>query len=201
MPKEQREQREQKEQNASTSERDAEPVFVAIGGNLGDREANFEAALRALEAHRAISVLELSPVFETDAVGPGPQPAYLNAVMRLRTELSPAALLAELQRIESSLGRDRSPAAVRWGARLLDLDLLFFGERKIDTEDLVVPHPRLHLRAFVMRPMAALAPDWRHPIGNETMASIAASLREEEPGQEAAAVRPWPDPPGWCLAD
>ena len=110
------------------------------------------------------------------------------------------ALLAVMQEIERSLGRDRGPDAVRWGARVIDLDLLFFGDRVLgrdgqDPARLRVPHPRAHERLFVMEPMAALAPTFRHPELDQTMATIARGLREA--AGDAEAVRPTTPPPGW----
>ncbi len=168
-----------------------EIVYVAVGANLGDREATFAAVIRALEAEPDLLLLAASPVYESDPVGPGEQSAYLNAALRLRSWLAPVELLERLQRIEVSLGRDRSAEAVRWGPRPIDLDLLFFGERCIDLPELIVPHPRAHERLFVMAPMAELDPELSHPILGRTMAAIARARR----GQES--VRPWPRPMGW----
>lgn len=172
-----------------------EIVYVAIGANLGNREATFAAAIRSIEAEPDLLLLAASPVFEAEPVGPGPQGSYLNAVLRLRAWLSPIELLMRLQRIESALGRDRSASVERWGPRTIDLDILFFGERCIELPDLVVPHPRAHERAFVMMPMAELDPGLAHPILGETMWTIARSRSDWH------TVRPWPRPPGWPGAE
>lgn len=172
-------------------------IFVAIGGNLGDREATFVGALRALEREPDLKVIGLSPVFETDAVGPGDQPPYLNAVLRLESRLAPIALLAVLQRLELAAGRDRSPDAIRWGARILDLDLLFFGSMRLSMPDLVLPHPRADERAFVLRPMAALAPRFVHPVLDRSMEALLSG----RPAQEEFTVRKFPDPDGWYVAE
>jgi 2-amino-4-hydroxy-6-hydroxymethyldihydropteridine diphosphokinase len=135
----------------------APPVaaFVGLGANLGDARATLQAALTALAAlphstlRAASSVYRSAPI---DSSGPD----YLNAVVWLETRLDPKALLAELQRIEQAHGRERP---YRNAPRTLDLDLLLYGEQRIDTTALTVPHPRLHERAFVVRPLAEIAPD------------------------------------------
>jgi 2-amino-4-hydroxy-6-hydroxymethyldihydropteridine diphosphokinase len=165
--------------------------YVAVGANLGDREATFAAVLRALESESELLLLSVSSIFETEAVGPEGQPAYLNAAVCLRTWLSPSALLTKLQAIERALGRDRSRESVRFGPREVDLDILFFGERCIEMPDLVVPHPRAHERAFVMTPLAELAPDLVHPRLGRSIREIAREREDRE------AVRPWPRPAGW----
>jgi 2-amino-4-hydroxy-6-hydroxymethyldihydropteridine diphosphokinase len=168
-----------------------EIVYVSVGANLGDREATFAAVIRSIEVESEILLLSASPVFETDPIGPEGQGAYLNAALRLRSWLSPTDLLSTLQRIERSLGRDRSGSAERWGPRTVDLDILFYGERCIEMPELIVPHPRAHERAFVMRPMAELAPQLLHPRLGITIGEIVRA----RPGTES--VRHWPRPPGW----
>lgn len=167
-----------------------ELVFVAVGTNLGDREAALGAVVAAIEAESDLALLAASMVYETDPIGPGDQAPYLNAVIGLRSWLSPLELLRRLQSIERGLGRDRSTAAVRWGPRTIDLDLLFFGERMIEWPELVVPHPRAHERAFVLVPLAELAPALVHPRLGATIATLARSVSGE-------GVRPWRRPVGW----
>ncbi len=150
-----------------SSETDA---FIALGSNLGDRAAHLCAAVRALEAPPDLRVTAASPVYESAAHTLRPdeaQPSYLNAVVRLRTRLSPEALMAALLRIEHRAGRRRS-AARRWAARTLDLDLLLYGEVTLETPALTVPHPRLGARLFVLRPLADLAPNLRVPPPYDT---------------------------------
>ena len=127
-------------------------------------------------------MVAVSPIYETDPVGPPPQGPYLNAVAHLRTRLAPRALLEALLAIEREAGRARS---VRDAARTLDLDLLLHGDRIVDEPGLVLPHPRLAARAFVLEPLAALAPDLRHPTLGEPIASLAARVRDPR------AVRRW----------
>jgi 2-amino-4-hydroxy-6-hydroxymethyldihydropteridine diphosphokinase len=168
-----------------------EIVYVAVGANLGDREATFAATVRAIDAESDLLLLSASPVFETEPVGPAGQGAYLNAVMQLRAWLGPIELLRRLQSIEFALGRDRRRETLRWGPRQLDLDILFFGDRCIDSPDLVVPHLHAHERIFVMAPMAEIAPSFIHPKLGITVGQIARSF------PDPVGVRAWPRPPGW----
>ena len=168
-----------------------ELVFVAVGANLGDREATFAAVVRALEAELDLLLLGASTVYETDPIGPPGQGAYLNAVLGLRSWLAPLALLHRLQSIEAALGRDRARQSQRWGPRTVDLDLLFYGDRCIELPDLTVPHPRVHERAFVLLPLVELAPALVHPRIGVTIEVIARSLLDSE------QVRPGRRPAGW----
>ncbi len=129
-------------------------VFIGLGSNLGDREATIRSALRELEADNDIRVVRCSSLHETEPVGGPPgQGRYLNAVAELETALPPRALLERLLAIERRHGRQRSAAN---GPRTLDLDLLLYGDRVIDEPDLVVPHPRMWERPFVMEPLAEI---------------------------------------------
>jgi 2-amino-4-hydroxy-6-hydroxymethyldihydropteridine diphosphokinase len=154
-------------------------AYVGLGSNLGDRAAYLLLGLSALSRLPKTHLLRLSPVYETDPVGP-PQPPYLNMVAELETELSPTGLLAEMLRIEKALGRERRE---RWGPRTLDLDLLLYGDLVLEEEGLSVPHPRLHERAFVLVPLLDLLPEGRHPLLGQSFAELLASL-------DASSVRP-----------
>jgi 2-amino-4-hydroxy-6-hydroxymethyldihydropteridine diphosphokinase len=168
-----------------------EIVYVALGANLGDRDATFTAAIRTIESESELLLLAASPVFETEPFGPAGQGAYLNAVVKLRVWLGPAELLRRLQLIETALGRDRRRESQRWGSREIDLDILFFGERCVESPDLVVPHVRAHRRIFVMAPMAEIAPSFVHPKLGITMEEIARSFSDRD------GVQAWPRPAGW----
>ena len=154
-------------------------AYVGLGSNLGDRAAHLLLGLSALSRLPETRLLRLSPVYETDPVGP-PQPPYLNMVAELETELSPKGLLAEMLRVEKALGRERRE---RWGPRTLDLDLLLYGDLVLEEAGLSVPHPRLHERAFVLVPLLDLLPEGRHPLLGQSFAELLASLN-------ASSVRP-----------
>jgi 2-amino-4-hydroxy-6-hydroxymethyldihydropteridine diphosphokinase len=133
-------------------------VFIALGSNLGDREALLREAVRRL--WELMEIGAVSPVYETEPVGYRAQGPFLNAVVAGTTALAPRELLARLQAIERDLGRERPfPNA----PRTIDLDLLVYDDLMIDTPDLTLPHPRLHERAFALAPLADIAPALRHP--------------------------------------
>jgi 2-amino-4-hydroxy-6-hydroxymethyldihydropteridine diphosphokinase len=136
--------------------------FLGLGSNLGDRLANLQAAVDALQAEPGLRVAASSRVWETTPVGGPPQPDYLNAVVRIETDLSARDLLDVARRVEARLGRIRKE---RWGARTIDVDILLHDEEQIDESDLVVPHPRMTERAFVLLPLLELEPDPVLPDG------------------------------------
>lgn len=150
-------------------------AYVALGSNLGDRSANLELAIASLRETPGVCVDVASSVYETEPVGPPPQGCYLNAVLRLATSLTPEELLGTLLEIERRAGRERNPEE-RWRPRPLDLDLLLYADRCIESEDLVVPHPRLHERAFVLVPLHELAPDLVHPRLGLKIAELASAV-------------------------
>jgi 2-amino-4-hydroxy-6-hydroxymethyldihydropteridine diphosphokinase len=129
-------------------------VYVGLGSNLGDREQTIRAALELLAEGGDLVVETVSSLRETEPLGYEQQPRFLNGVAAIRTELGPRALLAKLQDVELELGRERS--GPRYGPRTIDLDLLLYGDAEIDEPDLVVPHPRLSERRFVLEPLAEL---------------------------------------------
>lgn len=126
-------------------------AFLALGSNLGDREAYIRDAVAAMP-----DVVAMSEIYETEPVGPEGQGPYLNAVVELDTELSPRELLELCRRLEAHAGRVRTE---RWGPRTLDVDVLLVGDLTVNEPDLVVPHPLLWERDFVLRPLADLAPE------------------------------------------
>jgi 2-amino-4-hydroxy-6-hydroxymethyldihydropteridine diphosphokinase len=139
-------------------------AVIAVGSNLGDRTAMFNAAVRALAEAEGLEVTAISKPVESVAVRPGGEdldaPAYLNAIVLVRTRLAPHALLTLLHDIENDNGRVRDE---RWGDRTLDLDLIDYGGMRSSTPDLTLPHPRAHERAFVLGPWAEVAPDAELP--------------------------------------
>jgi 2-amino-4-hydroxy-6-hydroxymethyldihydropteridine diphosphokinase len=133
-------------------------VVVGIGANLGDRLATMREAVARLGDVPGVSLVARSRVYETAPVGGPPQPAFLNAAIAVDCTLSPIALLDALQHLEAELGRTRSAGDVRWGPRLIDLDVLWIEGLTLDEPRLVVPHPRLQERAFAMCPLLDVAP-------------------------------------------
>jgi 2-amino-4-hydroxy-6-hydroxymethyldihydropteridine diphosphokinase len=167
-------------------------AFVALGSNLGDREAQLARALERLRATPGVSALTCSSLYETEPVGPPGQGPYLNAVARLETRLSPRELLARCLAVEREAGRVRGGA--RNEARPLDLDLLLYGEERIDEPDLEVPHPRLHERPFVLAPLRELAPAVRHPVLRRSAAELAEALEASGAWPPGAVARYGPPP-------
>lgn len=131
-------------------------VFLGLGSNLGDRLAHLRRATRLLEAN-GVEILASSSIYETEPVDYREQPTFLNQVCRVRTHLDPLALLACCKRIEELLGR--TPGRVK-GPRIVDLDILFYGRERLTTATLVLPHPALSRRRFVLVPLAEIAPDF-----------------------------------------
>ena len=136
-------------------------AYVGLGANLGDRERTLRAAVDALASEEGIEVVAVSTLRETEPVGVGEQPAFLNGAVALETTLAARELLDRLLAVEQRFGRVRVPG--EHGPRTLDLDLLLYGEGEIDELGLTVPHPRLHEREFVLGPLAELAPGLEVP--------------------------------------
>ncbi len=139
----------------------AAPAWIGVGSNLDGPVAHVRAALDALATIPETDFIEASPLYGSAPMGPADQPNYVNAVVQLRTALEPHALLDALQRLEAEAGRER--VGERWGPRVLDLDLLIFGEHRIDDPRLRVPHPGIAGRIFVLRPLADMEPDLEVP--------------------------------------
>ena len=153
-------------------------AFVALGSNLGDREAHLRAALEAMDAMPDTRVVKVSPFYDTEPVGEVEQPNFLNGVALLETRLAARQLLWNLMLIEKRLGRVRS---VRWGPRTIDLDLLLLDDQVVEEPGLQLPHPELTRRAFVLVPLADLDPMRVHPVTGETIAAHLAKLKVRPP--------------------
>lgn len=152
---------------------------IALGSNLGDREAMIEFALRRLDELPGVRVIAVSPIIETEPVSKVAQGPYLNAAVMIETTRSPRELHAAMAAIETQAGRDRAREE-RWGPRTLDLDLLVQGDLIIDEPGLTVPHPRMHERLFVLEPLAAIAPQMVHPLLGRTVEELRQQLLETE---------------------
>lgn len=151
-----------------------ERVYLGVGSNLGDRLAHLKRAEALFKEIPQTRFLRSSSVIETDPVGGGPQdPKYLNAVWEIETALSPETLKEHLFGIEIEIGRTKS---LRNAPREIDLDILFYGNRVVKSERLEIPHPRLHERTFVLKPLAELAPDWLHPVLKKTVKELLRAL-------------------------
>lgn len=140
-------------------------VYLSLGSNLGDRKAQLQEAVRLLQSNPSISNMKMSSIYETAPVGYLNQDAFLNLVVRLETSLSPLSLLDTCQEIEQILQRER---LIRWGPRTVDLDVLLYGQEQLTTERLIIPHPHMYERAFVLVPLRELMPALRLPEGLDT---------------------------------
>lgn len=171
-------------------------AYLALGSNLGDRGANLRGAISRLRAEPGLRVLAVSPFYETPPVGgPANQPAYLNAALSLETARPPLQLLRFLHDIEHQFGRVRT---ILDGPRTLDLDLLLYDDVILERSDVIVPHPRMHQRPFVLVPLAAIAPHVHHPRLNQSIHSLVNLL----PAEEIASIerQPAEEPRGHQLA-
>lgn len=153
-----------------------ERAYIAVGSNLGDRQANLDSARRRLTAEPGVLWESASPLYETPPVGPGTQAEYLNGVWCLGYARRPEVLLRALQGVETAMGRlpvhEREP----WGPRVIDLDLLTLGDLRLDIPALTLPHPRAAQRWFVLRPWADLAPDFTPAGWSRTVAQALAEV-------------------------
>ena len=145
-------------------------VYLSLGSNLGDRARNLRDAIAGLRK-AGVEVTRISSMYETEPVDNLDQPWFLNIAVEAETELTAAALLQSLRGIEANMG---STKLVSKGPRLIDLDILLYGDETIDTPELQVPHPRMHLRRFVLEPLGEIAPNVRHPVSGLRAAEMLA---------------------------
>lgn len=150
-------------------------VYLSLGANLGDREAALREALSQLGA-AGIRILRVSSLYETEPRDVPDQPWFLNAVVEAETELFPKQLLARTQAVEQAMGRKKTRPK---GPRSIDVDILLYGNAVVDTETLVIPHPRMHERRFVLEPLAELAPELRHPVMRMTVREMLAGVQDQ----------------------
>lgn len=154
-------------------------AYIGIGSNVGDRAGFVRAAISQLGATPGIEVVATSSLYETSPVGGPPQRSFVNAVAKVETSLDARGLLGACRAIEQRLGRE--PSAVRWGPRVIDLDILLFGDEKIGEPDLEVPHPRMHERRFVLVPLLEVEPRATDPWGNRYADMVDEAAGEVEP--------------------
>ncbi len=144
-------------------------VFIGLGSNLGNRKENITKAIEKLSKTSGIELVKQSSLIETEPYGKLDQPDFLNCVILVKTDINPEHLLEICNKIENDLGRIRKE---KWGPRTIDLDILFIDDYVIHTPDLVVPHPEVHLREFVLTSLNEIAPDFVHPVLNKTIKEI-----------------------------
>ena len=152
-------------------------VFLGLGSNLGDRAENIRMALELLDGAPGVEIRKVSALLETAPVGGPKQPDYLNAAAELATTLAPEDLLATLKRVEKSVGRIERQ---RWGPREVDLDILLYGDEIVRGTSLEVPHPRMCERAFVLEPLAEIAPEAVHPVTGMSVNELLVRLRQRK---------------------
>ena len=148
-------------------------AYLGLGTNLGDRAKNLAQAITGLDAGAELTVRRTSGTYETSPWGLTGQPDFLNMVAEVSTTLTPQQLLERVKELERELGREPGP---RFGPRLIDVDILLYGNLVVDEPDLRIPHASLHLRAFALAPLAELAPDWVHPVIGVTIARLAGQV-------------------------
>ena len=150
-------------------------TYLALGTNLGHREDNLREALQKLPP--GVEISAVSRLYETAPAYVLGQPAFLNIALKGQTALSPTDLLVYLKQIETQIGREKT---IRYGPRKIDLDIIFYDGLILNTPDLVIPHPRMAERGFVLRPLADIAADFVHPILKQTVVELAADLSAED---------------------
>jgi 2-amino-4-hydroxy-6-hydroxymethyldihydropteridine diphosphokinase len=162
-------------------------ALIGLGSNLGDRPAHLRAGcLQMLQ--NGITILSVSSLYESNPVGYTSPNAFLNAVVKVRTGLNAAVLMAVLQTIERDAGRQKTDS---YTDRPIDLDILFFGNSSINVDALVVPHPRAHQRGFVLVPAVEIAPDWKHPLLEKTLTELLKGLNTDSEGIRIFSSSNW----------
>lgn len=150
-------------------------AYIGLGANLGDREANIKQALSEL-ARSGCRPTRVSSIYETAPVGFSDQPDFLNAVAEIETDFMPRELLAALDTIERRIGREET---FKWGPRIIDLDILLYGDQTLSEDNLEIPHPEMQHRAFVLTPLAEIAPEVKHPDSGLTAREMSARIGAE----------------------
>ncbi|MBS1526004.1 MAG: 2-amino-4-hydroxy-6-hydroxymethyldihydropteridine diphosphokinase [Bacteroidetes bacterium] len=150
-------------------------VFLLLGGNLGDRHAYLRQAAKFIE-NEVGAIVKQSSFYETQAWGKTDEPDYLNQVIQVSTALAPELLLEKILDIERLMGRKRDE---KWGSRIIDIDILFYGSDIISAPGLTIPHPELHKRRFTLEPLSEIAPDFEHPVLHKTIVQLKSELNDD----------------------
>ncbi len=149
-------------------------IYIGLGSNLGDRLANIRKAVELMKKEE-IEILKESSIYETEPVGYKQQGWFLNSVVQGRTESSPEKLWETLEKIEKLMGRERE---IKWGPRIIDLDVLFYGDKVLNSKKLQIPHSELHKRKFVLVPLEEIAPQLVHPVLKKTISRLLRDLKD-----------------------
>ena len=152
-------------------------AYIGFGSNIGDRLAHIQNAIQTLSKTEGITLQKISSVYKTDPVGYEAQAQFLNGVAAIQTTLPPLSLLHILKDIETAIGRKHR---TRWGPREIDLDILIYGDMCLQTEKLIIPHPEMHRRGFVLVPLAEIAPDLVHPVFQESIQTLRNRLEDDK---------------------
>ncbi len=152
-------------------------AYIGFGSNIDNRFSYIENAIYTLSEAGGITLQEISSLYETEPVGDEAQAQFLNGVVAIKTDLSPHTLLQTLKQSETTIGRQHR---IRWSPREIDLDILIYGDICLRTPNLVIPHPEMHLRRFVLVPLAEIAPDVVHPVFNETIQTLLERLEDNK---------------------
>jgi len=155
-------------------------TYISLGSNLGNREKNIQSAIKLISCTPSITIVNLSPIYETEPVGFKEQNWFLNAVIELETTLLPQKLLVVLKEIEAKLGKKIER---KWGPRTIDLDILLYDDIILDLPDLQIPHKLMHERRFVLVPLAQLSPNLIHPVLKKTMKELLITLSQSSEGK------------------
>ena len=151
-------------------------TYIGLGGNLGDRKENIQKALVELARNNRCRLTRVSSLYETRPVGIEEQPDFLNLAAEIETELNPKELLVWLKEVERKVGREKT---FKWGPRIIDIDILLYDDLHVTEDNLEIPHPEMHKRAFVLSPLAEIAPSAKHPITGLTVRQMSDAVGDE----------------------